>query len=180
MARMTELKPEDFDPATRKLGEEITKTRGGSIQGPWAHMLRNPELAKRAAHYSDFLRDGISVPRKLGLLAIVMTARHWNAGFVWNAQSPQAKNAGISEAAVEAIRARKTPSFTDPAEKAVYELFNELYTKQGVSDATYSAAQKVLGDTGMVEILNVAGFYGIVATVVRTTGVVPRPSDPFA
>jgi 4-carboxymuconolactone decarboxylase len=180
MARMPELKPEDFDPETRKLGEEITKTRGGSIQGPWAHMLRNPELAKRAAHYSDYLRDGVSVPRKLGLLAIIMTARHWNAGFVWNAQSPQAKNAGISEAAVEAIRARKTPSFTDPAEKAVYELFSELYSKQGVSDATYAAAEKALGQTGVVEILNIAGFYGIVASVVRTTGVTPRPSDPFA
>jgi 4-carboxymuconolactone decarboxylase len=182
MARMPELKPEDFDAATRALGERIAKNRGGSIQGPWAHMLRNPGLAERAANYSDYFREGISVPRKLALLAVIMTARHWNAGYVWNAQSPQAKNAGISEAAIEAIRARKTPGFSDPAEKAVYDLFSDLYARQRVSDAAYAAAEKVLGQTGVVEILNVAGFYSIVASVVLTTGVGPRPgaSDPFA
>jgi 4-carboxymuconolactone decarboxylase len=180
MARMPELKPEEFDPKTRALGERIVKTRGGTIQGPWAHMLRSPGLAESAAQFSDFLRDGVTVPRKLALLAVIMTARHWNAGFVWNAQSPQAKNAGIPEAVIEAIRARKTPAFTDAAEKAVYDLFTELHAKQGASDATYAAAEKALGQTGLIEILNVAGFYGIIASVVRTTGVAPRPADPFA
>ena len=182
MARMPELKPEDFDEATRTLGERIARTRGGSIQGPWAHMLRNPELAARAAAFSDCFRDGISVPRKLALLAVIMTARHWNAGFVWNAQSPQARNAGISEAAIEAIRTKKAPGFADPAENAVYQLFSELYSRRSVSDATYAAAEKALGQTGVVEILNVAGFYSIIASVVVTTGVAPRPGalDPFA
>ncbi|MSQ72549.1 MAG: hypothetical protein EXR27_14850 [Betaproteobacteria bacterium] len=183
MLRMPELKPEDFDEATRKLGEGIARNRGGKIQGPWAHMLRNPELAERAAHYADYLRDGISVPRKLALLAVSMTARHWNAAYVWNAQSSQALSAGISAAVIEAIRAKKTPSFADPAEKAVYDLFRELHAGQGVTDATYATAEKVLGQTGVIEILSVAGFYAILASIVVTTGIAPRPgepSDPFA
>jgi 4-carboxymuconolactone decarboxylase len=182
MARLTELKPEDFDEATRKLGEKIMVNRGGSIQGPWAHMLRNPALAESAANYSDYLRENLSVPRKLSLLGIIMTARHWNAGYVWNAQSPQAKNAGISEAVIEAIRLKKTPTFSDPAEQAVYNLFSELYGKQSMSDATYAAAEKALGPQGVIEILNAAGFYSIVASIVVTTGVAPRPgqADPFA
>ncbi|MSQ52708.1 MAG: hypothetical protein EXR28_12555 [Betaproteobacteria bacterium] len=182
MARLPELKPEDFDEATRKLGEKIAVNRGGSIQGPWAHMLRSPALAEQAANYSDHLRDGLSVPRKLALLAIIMMARHWNAGYVWNAQSPQAKNAGVSEAVIEAIRVKKTPSFTDAAEQAVYTLFSELYGKQSMSDGTYAAAEKVLGAKGVVEILNAAGFYSIIASIVVTTGVSPRAgqSDPFA
>lgn len=182
MARLPELKPEEFDEATRKLGERIAQTRGGSINGPWAHMLRNPGLAERAAAYSDYFRDGVSVPRKLGLLGIIMTARHWNAGYVWNAQSPQAKNAGLSDAVIEAIRLKQTPAFADPAEQAVYAMFSELHGTQGISDATYAAAEKALGPTGVVEILNVAGFYSTIASIVRTTGVPPRPgqSDPFA
>ena len=182
MARMPELQPQDFDEATRKLGEDIAKTRGGAIQGPWAHMLRNPELAKRAAAYSDFFRDGVAIPRKLGLLGIIMTARHWNAEFVWNAQSPQAKNAGIAEAVIEAIRKKQTPVFSDPDEQAVYNLFHEMYTKQSVSDATYDAAEKVVGQKGLVELLNVAGFYGIIASIVCVTGIPVRPGQtrPFA
>ena len=183
MARLTELKPEDFDDATRKLGEKIAVNRGGSIQGPWAHMLRSPELATQAANYSDHLRDGLTVPRKLALLAIIVTARHWNAGYVWNAQSSQALSAGISADVIEAIRAKKTPGFADPAEQAVYDLFRELHAGQGVTDATYATAEKVLGQTGVIEILSVAGFYAILASIVVTTGIAPRPgepSDPFA
>jgi 4-carboxymuconolactone decarboxylase len=182
MARLQELTPEDFDEATRKLGENIAKNRGGSIQGPWAHMLRSPELAARAASYSDHLRDGLAVPRKLSLLGIIMTARHWNAGYVWNAQSPQAKAAGISESVIEAIRTKKKPAFTDPAEEAVYNLFSELYGKQGMSDAVYAAAEKSLGATGVIEVLNAAGFYSTIASIVVTTGVAPRAgqSDPFS
>lgn len=180
MARLPELKPEQMDEATRKLGEKIAVNRGGSIQGPWAHMLRNPDLAASAAAYSDFLRESLTVPRKLALLGIIMTARHWNAGYVWNAQSPQAKNAGVPEAVIEAIRVKKTPAFTDPEEQAVYNLFSELYAKHSMSDATYAAAEKVLGQKGVIEILNAAGFYSIIASIVVTTGIAPRQADPFA
>ena len=181
MARMPELTPEDLDEKTRALGESIAATRGGSIRGPWAHMLRNPELAARAANYSDFFRDGLSIPRKLALLAVIMTARHWNAGFVWNAQSPQARAAGLAEAVIDAIRTRQTPSFTEPAEEAVYRLFSEMYGRQKVEEATYAAAEKALGAKGIVEILNVAGFYGIVASIVNVTDVALRPGQahPF-
>ena len=182
MARLPQLKPEDFDEATRALGERIAATRSGEIEGPWAHLLRNPQLAARAAAYSDYFRDGLSVPRKLALLGVIMTARHWNAGYVWNAQAPQAKAAGISDDVIEAIRVRQAPVFSDPEEQAVYHLFSELHGKQAVSDATYAAAEKVLGPTGVIEILNVAGFYGIIANIVITTGIPPRPgqTNPFA
>jgi len=179
MARMKEIKPEEFDAPVRALGEKIVKTRGGTIQGPWAHMLRSPKLAEKAAAYSDLFRTELSLPLNLVQLAVIMAARHWNAAYVWNAQAPRAKAAGVSEAAIEAIRAKKSPSFADPAEKAVYDLFSELYGKQSVSDATYEAATEALGEKGLVEILNVAGFYSIVASIVVATGVSPRPGTPL-
>ena len=49
-----------------------------------------------------------------------------------------------------------------------------------MSDATYDAAVKALGEKGLIEAINVNGFYGIVATIVRTTGVEPRDgTHPF-
>jgi len=180
MARMKQMKPDEFDAKTRALGDQIAKTRGGEIQGPWAHMLRSPKLAEKAAAYSDLFRSELSLPLNLVQLAVIMAARHWNAEYVWNAQSPRAKAAGVSEAAIEAIRTKKTPSFTDPQEKAVYDLFSELYANQGVSDATYDAAVKALGEKGLIELINVNGFYSIVATIVRTTGIPTRDgAHPF-
>jgi 4-carboxymuconolactone decarboxylase len=107
-------------------------------------------------------------------LAVIMAARHWNAEYVWNAQSPRAKAAGVPEAAIEAIRTKKKASFTDPKEQAVYDLFSELYANQGVSDTTYDAAVKALAEKGLIELINVNGFYSIVATIVRTTGIPTR------
>jgi len=180
MARMKQMKPNEFDPAVRSLGEKIAKTRGGEIQGPWAHMLRVPKLAEKAAAYSDLFRTELSLPLNVVQLAVIMAARHWNAEYVWAAQSPRAKEAGISEAAIEAIRQKKPATFTDPKEKAVYDLFTELYSKQGVSDAAYDAAVKALGEKGLIEVINVNGFYGIVATIVRTTGIPTRDgAHPF-
>jgi 4-carboxymuconolactone decarboxylase len=177
---MKQMKAEEFEPQVRALGETIVKTRGGEIAGPWAHMLRSPKLAEKAAAYSDLFRTELSLPLNVVQLAIIMAARNMNAEFVWNAQSPRAKAAGVSEAAIEAIRAGKTPTFTDPKEKAVYDLFSELNKNKGVSDATYDAAVKALGEKGLIEVINVNGFYSIVATVVRTTGIEPPDgSHPF-
>ena len=82
----------------------------------------------------------------------------------------------------DGLRRTAIPAFTDPAEEAVYNLFSELYGKQGMSDAVYAAAEKALGATGVIEVLNAAGFYSTIASIVVTTGVSPRPgqSDPFA
>ena len=114
MARMKQMKPEEFDAPVRALGEKIAVTRGGEIQGPWAHMLRSPKLAEKAAAYSDLFRSELSLPLNVVQLAVIMAARHWNAEYVWNAQSPRAKAAGVSEAAIEAIRQKKPATFTDP------------------------------------------------------------------
>ena len=171
MTRMPLVKAEEMTPEQRALAEAIAGKRSGVIRGPWAQIIRNPALAKVAAAYGDFLRAETSVPPRLAMIAVLLTARHWKAEYMWAAQGPRAKESGLADALVEAIRMGERPRFDDPKEAAVYDLVTELYRNQAVTDATYAAAERALGAVALVELLNVAGFYTTLAMVISATGV---------
>jgi len=171
MARMPLVKPEEMTPEQKTLAEAIAGKRSGVIRGPWAQIIRNPALARVAAAYGDYLRGETSVPLRLLMIAVLITARHWKAEYMWAAQGPRARESGLSEAIIEALRKGERPIFDDANDGPVYDLIVELYKYQQISDTTYAAAEKVLGQTALVELLNIAGFYTTLAMVIAATGV---------
>ena len=50
-----------------------------------------------------------------------------------------------------------------PDEEAVYNFATELLEKKQVSDATFDAAKKLLGERGVVDLISVMGWYGTVS-----------------
>jgi 4-carboxymuconolactone decarboxylase len=108
-------------------------------------------------------RFATSVPRKLYELAIIITARHWTAQFEWTAHHRGALQAGVSPAVCDAIAAGKRPSAMPPDEEVVYNFATELLEKKQVSDATFDAAKKLLGERGVVDLISVMGWYGTVS-----------------
>jgi 4-carboxymuconolactone decarboxylase len=103
------------------------------------------------------------VPRKLYELAIIITARHWTAQFEWTAHHRGALQAGVSPVVCDAIAEGRRPSAMPPDEEAVYNFATELLEKKQVSDATFDAARKILGERGVVDLISVMGWYGTVS-----------------
>jgi len=171
MARMPLVKADEMTAEQRALAEAIAGKRSGVIRGPWAQIIRNPKLAQLAAAYGDYLRGETSVPLRLVMIAVLATARHWKAEYMWAAQGPRAHESGLSEAIIEALRKGERPKFDDATDAAIYDLVTGLYKSQAVSDAVYAAAEKALGQTALVELLNIAGFYTTLAMVIAATGV---------
>jgi 4-carboxymuconolactone decarboxylase len=116
------------------------------------------------------------VPRRLSELAILVTARHWTAQYEWFAHEHQAIEQGVSKEVVEAIRARKRPSFAKPDEKAVYDICHDLYEAKKVSEATYKAAVDTLGQQMVIELMTIASFYAMIAMFLVTFEA-PVPGD---
>ena len=52
-------------------------------------------------------------------------------------------------------------------EDVVYTLCDELHRTQGVSDATYARAVAAFGEQGVIDLLAVAGYYGLLALVMN-------------
>ena len=69
-------------------------------------------------------------------------------------------------------------------EEVVYALWDELQTRQSVSDATYARAVAKLGEQGVIDALGITGYYTMLAMVLNTartplpSGVTP-PLAPF-
>jgi 4-carboxymuconolactone decarboxylase len=54
-----------------------------------------------------------------------------------------------------------------PDETVVYNFTTELLDTKQVSDATFAAARSLLGERGVVELINVMGWYGTVSMLLN-------------
>jgi 4-carboxymuconolactone decarboxylase len=165
--RFRPLTYDEMTPAQRTMIEHVLAGPRGSTDGPFNVQLRSPEMGDLGQQFGAATRFSTSVPRKLYELAIIMTARHWTAQFEWYAHHRSALQAGVSAAVCDAIAAGKRPASMPPDETVVYDFANELLEKKQVSDATFDAAKKLLGERGVVDLINVMGWYGTVSMLLN-------------
>ena len=182
MARMPDIVYAELDADQRRVHDAITAGPRGQVQGPLRVWMQSAQLADRAQALGAFCRFGTSLPPRLSELAILVTGAHWRAGFEWFAHAPIAIKAGIDPAAVEAIRVGKAPALAQPDAAAVYAFAHELLTTRDVSDATYRQILAQLGQKGVVELVGILGYYGLIAMTIKAFEV-PLPAgtpEPFA
>lgn len=161
--RFKPLTYDEMTPAQRTMIEHVLSGPRGSTDGPFNVQLRSPEMGDLGQQFGASTRFATSVPRKLYELAIIITARHWSAQFEWTAHHRGALQAGVSPAVCDAIAQGRRPSAMPSDEEAVYNFATELLDTKQVSDATFDAAKKLLGERGVVDLISVMGWYGTVS-----------------
>ncbi len=164
------FKPLSYDQMTAEQKTMIDNVRSSerrSTDGPFNVLLRSPEMGDLSQKLGAYLRFHSSVPRKLNELAILITARHWNAQFEWHAHRRYAMEAGVSPALADAIAAGKRPASMQPDEEAVYNFCTELLNTKQVSDKTFHAAVKTVGERGVVDLIGVLGYYELVSMLLN-------------
>lgn len=166
MPRVTTLPPQDMSPAQRGLAERIAAKRG-SVRGPFAVWIRSAAMAERISELGEFVRWNTSLPPRLSELAVLVAARHWTAQFPWVAHEKEALKGGLDRAIIEAIRSRRRPDFVNADEAAVYDFAIELQETKSVRPATYDKARAALGETALIELVGVLGYYTLVAMTVN-------------
>ena len=167
MSRLPELEPQQFTPAQKKVYDAILAGHRTRVVGPLKVWLTNPGLAEHAQALGAYCRFGSSLPPRLSELAICITGAFWKADFEWFAHAPLAIAAGIDAAAIEAIRTGATPKFVKSDEQAVYDFARELLTKLRVSAPTFERAKKELSLTGVVDVVGIIGYYGLVSVTLN-------------
>ena len=153
----------ELTPEQKTLAEHVMSGERGSLNGPFNVYLRSPEMGDLAQKLGAYTRFHTSVPKKLNELAIIITARFWNAQYEWLAHRKNAADAGVSAETIDAIRDGKKPASMPPDEEMVYNFCTEmLHTKQ-VSDKNFEAAKSKLGEQGVVDLVAVMGYYALVS-----------------
>jgi 4-carboxymuconolactone decarboxylase len=131
--------------------------------GPFFCYLHAPAFGELAQKLGAYCRYGTSIAPRLTEFAILATAHFWKAHYEWAAHEPQALKAGVKPATIQALRSGRAPASAPKDERAIYALIKELYATRRVSDRAYKAVHAVLGDTGMVELVGLLGYYAMVA-----------------
>jgi 4-carboxymuconolactone decarboxylase len=110
-----------------------------------------------------------------------VTGQFWQAQFEWWAHEPMAREAGVPEEVIAAIRAGEQPELADPGDAAAYALACEIHNDHKLSDATFAAAKAQFGETGVAELIGLCGFYGLVSMTLNgfEVGLPAGATPPF-
>jgi 4-carboxymuconolactone decarboxylase len=164
------FKPLTYDqmtPAQQTMTEHLLTGERGGMTGPFNVLLRSPEMGDAVQKLGAQVRYHSSLPPRLNEFAIIITGRFWNAQYEWYAHKRLALQAGLSQTIVDALAAGRRPSAMQPDEEVVYDFVTELLHTKQVSDATFKAARDKLGERSVVDLVSVAGYYGLVSMVLN-------------
>ncbi len=181
-ARVPELDPEQLNPEQRALYDKIVSGPRGGIRGPFRALIQSPELGDLVQAVGGYLRFGGTLPGDLRELAILVTARKLKASFEWYAHAPIGIDAGLDADAVEAIRIGKEPDFGGNEDAAlVYAVASALHRDSFLDDALYESAVARFGESVVVELVVLCGYYTTIGFVLNSFQLMPPPGeDPFA
>jgi 4-carboxymuconolactone decarboxylase len=156
--------------------ERISAGPRGKLIEPFIPLMRAPELMTRLQLVGEYLRFGSGLPGHLIELVILTVARRWNQDYEWGHHAPLARAAGLDEHVIAEIRDGRSPVSGPDDVLAVWQFVTELDEHHGVTDPTFDAALRHVGDTGVVELTATVGYYTTLAMTMNVART-PVPDD---
>jgi 4-carboxymuconolactone decarboxylase len=165
--RLPDLMDESLTDGQRDICHEAVAGKRGHVPGPLRAWIHSEAMARHATRLGGFLRYDTLLPQRLSELAILVTASHWVAQYVWDAHKPLGLQAGLDPAIVADLAGRRSPTFAKTDEELVYRVAKALYDNKTVPDRLYGEAQAMFGDQALVELIGLLGYYTMVAMTVN-------------
>jgi 4-carboxymuconolactone decarboxylase len=176
MTRMTIIDRTDMNTEQARVYDEAKKS-SGIVGGPYYAYIRLPKLFEACQNLRACLSSGPLSRREQQIVNLVV-ARHWNARYPWFAQVHRSLTAGIDQAVIDAINARKIPSLTDARERACFVVASELLANKGLSNNTYADAEKTMGLESLVALVASTGSFSMTCLTTATFKIDPPPDNP--
>jgi len=181
---MPHIAADQMTAEQKKAEEEFRAGRGYGLLGPFAVMLRSPEVMLRAKAMGDYLRFRNVLPKRVSEMVILVTARQWTQQFEWSHHYRYAMEAGLSKDIADAIATGRRPERMAEDEAAAYDFSIELHCHKSVSDATYARALALFGERGIIDLTGINGYYSFLAMMLNVARTAPdtddvKPLEPF-
>ena len=178
MARLPYKTRENLSEEELPHWDELMPEGGGRGRLPLVTqiLMYRPPLAVLAERINRTVRMELSLPRSSVELVILASAREHNCLREWGVHLPQARNVGVREEAIQAIKEHRAPDGLTEEEAELVNYAHELWRTNRVSDKTFQAAHKRLGDVGVVDLTALVGVYSMLSAVMNAFEVEP-PED---
>jgi len=167
---------EVWDGVAGSRGGELINAEGGLI-GPFNAFVHAPGVGRHLSALGGRLRFRTSIERRLSELAIITVGAAWKAEFEWWAHARMAREHGVPAAVVDAIGRGEDPQLAADDEQVVYAVARALTSTGQLGQDTYDAAQRLLGDEGMVELVSLCGYYTLISYLLNAFDVPLPPGE---
>jgi|SRR5688572_29757015 len=181
--RMPPIPMEKMTEAQKAVAAEIAAGPRGKVEGPYWPIIRSPGYTSRVQKVGEYFRYHSALDRKINEMAALIAARSWTNQFVWDVHILQALAVGLKPAIAVAISEGRRPEGMAGDEETLWDFLAELHANKCVSDPTYAKAVATFGESGVIDILGIVGYYttlAMIMNVARTSLLDERrlPLDP--
>jgi 4-carboxymuconolactone decarboxylase len=135
LRRFPDLSKEGMTDAQKRVYDAIEDGPRGSVRGPFAVLLRSPELADRVQKLGEHLRFHSTLPARLNEFAILINARFWGSKYEWYAHRPLALKGGLAESIADDVASGRRPAGMKDDEALVFDFCSVLHRQHFVDDA---------------------------------------------
>lgn len=139
----------------------------GQLRGPFLPLLHSPGLAAQVQALGAYLRFDSALPKDLIEIAILMTARRHECGYIWQSHRRQALAAGVAPDVIAAIAGRAAPELAEEGATLIIAFCGELLADNQVSNAIFERAVAAWGRNGVLDLTGVVGYYGLLSMVLN-------------
>jgi len=166
---------EAMSAAQRAAADALVAGPRKGVYGPFLPLLRTPQLLDRVAALGEQLRFHSSLETRVRELVTCAAARHTTNQFEWLMHAPLAIKAGVAESAIAALHAGARPKGLAADEEIALDFAHELLRTHGVSEPTYAAALTHFGETGVVELASLVGYFVMVCWIMNAAHTPAQP-----
>ena len=180
MPRLPYKTREDLPETKRHIYDHIAETRSGdkSAKGMprvFQLILNNPDAAQPVAALGEYLRFGSSLDPAIRETTILSVAREMGSQYEWAHHEPIARQVGVRDEVIEAIRSGKAPMGLPPKEGVFAQVAKEILSGKSLSDRTFQAVEHLLGPEQTVELIVLVGYYSMLSSVMDALGIELEP-----
>ena len=136
--------------------------------------LYSPRMVEHIFPASTYLRFGTEKDQRLTELTILATAREVRSQYEWTAHEPLGLAAGLEPEIVDIVKRRapldtvgNVPGLGDQ-ERTIIQFTREAVSDEHVSSATFAHARDLFGDTGVMDLAGLIGYYNFVNITLKS------------
>ena len=166
--------PEPSGRESELLVERIKRERGGKLLNLYKMLLHSPPLAEGWLTFFTAVRQATGLLERYRELAILRIAVVNGADYEFNAHAPIALDAGIPQAVLDDLRAKRMPEALDPADRAVLAYADSMTRDVHVPDDVFARVREHLNDRDVVELTATIAAYNCVSRFLEALRIDPE------
>jgi 4-carboxymuconolactone decarboxylase len=143
----------------------------GGLAGPFNAMLYAPPVGHALQELGASIRFRTGLAPRVREMAILVVAQAWDSAYERDSHELLGRDAGLTGAEIEALRAGADPGFADKQEQVAYSVVRALAARgpksADLDDQEYDTAVAVLGERALVELSTLVGYYATLALQLR-------------